>query len=281
MEACGEFLLADYTFIPSWDHSLAGLAGLWWDLTTSSIIATKTLKRHASPTPNASTDLPKAGQQSLQEMKDDIIHVLDRIWQNKRPDDIEGFNWKKRRPPLRYHPNTSVQSLEDTPHVYREKQTKMVDLRPHLARLIKASALPKPDWSLDKIQEALPPSELRWVSCFDYALRGTPEIPELIITSARGRVSCRLDVPKDMDRLTTDESPEIILRNRQELWDLFFLGQNDMNLFPGLKLEPAQRHFLGRADCPRQDFLKRYGKLLFRVLNDSVSSTVSCLSKYH
>ncbi|KAK0627931.1 hypothetical protein B0T14DRAFT_513555 [Immersiella caudata] len=277
MEACGEFLLADYTFIPSWDHSLAGLAGLWWDLTTSSIIATKTLHRHGSTTPGPKTDLSKAGQQSTREMKEEILHVLDRIWRQKKPDQTEGFNWKKRRPrlgpQLLYHPNTSVQSLEDTPHVYREKQTKTVNLRPHLARLIKAAALPKPDWSLETIHEALPPAELRWVSCFDYALSGRPEMPEVVIRSARGRVSCRLDVHQDMGNLAraTDQSPEAILGNRQELWDLFFLGQKDMSKFPGLKLSAEQTAFLSHArEKENQDFLKRYGKLLFRVLNDSL-----------
>ncbi|KAH7327720.1 hypothetical protein B0I35DRAFT_415566, partial [Stachybotrys elegans] len=332
MKACGEFLLADHTFIPSWDHSLAGLVGLWWDLTTSSIIAAKTLKRYttagtsdiqlkessadasgapagtsdiqlnesiadasgaptgtspiqlkdssvdASDAPKTRVDAPKAplktqktaiaGQQPEQ-MQKQIIKLVDRIWRGQKPADMEGFNWKKRRPGLRYHADSSVQSLEDTPDIYQLKHTKEIKLRPHLKKLISGNYLQEPHWTLEEIRSRLPAENLRWVSCIDYALSGTPEIPEVVISSARGRAFCRWNVCDGIKNTATESNLDSVLNHRQELWDLFFLGIKDMNKFPGLNLTADQKRFLGASEPSRKDFLERYRTSLFRVLHDS------------
>ncbi|KAK0711804.1 hypothetical protein B0H67DRAFT_301164 [Lasiosphaeris hirsuta] len=298
MKECGEFLLADHTFIPSWDHSLAGVVGLWWDLTTSSIIAAKTLESYTAAgtsgtrpkessadvngdtkvaettadgqKPSLKTQEISKTQQQPEQMQKEIAKLLDRIWRGKEPDDIEGFDWRKRRPRLRYHADSSVQSLEDTPQVYQLKQTKDIKLRPHLNRLIRNCYLPEPDWTLDTIGNRLVAGKLRWVSCIDYVLGGTPEIPEVVISSARGRAFCRWNVCDGMMDTPTEPNPAKVLNRRQELWDLFFLGTKDIDGLPGLRPTPDQKRFLGGSELLREDFLNRYRKSLFRVLHDSI-----------
>lgn len=206
--------------------------------------------------------------------QEELLVLLDKISRGKKPDDIEGFNWRKRRPGPLYHADTSVQSLEDTPHVYRLKQTHNVRLRPNIRQVINNNFLPEPDWSLRNIKECLRAEKLRHISCFDYALCGSPEIPEVALSSVRGRALCRWD-----NSSVVSKKVARVLKRRQELWDLYFLGEGDLRKFAGLKeVTEDQSNLLDVRDQnsgaarERLEFLEAYGNSLFRVLNDSVSA---------
>lgn len=320
---CKEFLLSDYTFIPSWDYSLAGLAGLWWDLTTSSIICARTLEHyvraleprldqivdHTGMTaerqeilksePESSQSgvaepavsqnrAPMSAQEKMislineiwpKERQEKLLDMVNRILRHSSPDEVEGFNWRKRRPWFLYHADTSVQSLEDSPQTYRLKQTHNVRLRPNIRKVIKVNFLPEADWKISTIHTSLPAEKLRHVSCIDYILCGTPKIPEIAISSVRGRASSRWDGTTQASGTESSMTIAKTLGRRQELWDLYFLGLrelNDMNLLRVLKPKDEQRELLAPSEDERKAndrkmFLDAYGKSLGRVLNDSVS----------
>jgi len=304
MEDCMNFQLADFTFIPSWDYSKACTAGLWWDLTTTSIICAKLLegyqpkltRRQPHSNRNASRGLFPFGSEknegegaeseedvatsdnavparslSLKQQVDfqKVIEVLEQIRHaGKPPGEItEGFSWKKRRPPLLYHADTYVQSLEDSPNVYKLKQTGSVKVRPNIKRFQQDNALAMPDWTLKTIDEALPAVKLRHVSCFDFALKSTdPNTPAIGISSISGRAD------RSWRRVAASECRRLAqLLERGNLWELYFLNAHHLHRdFPKLKKEDQ---LLLRDEDLRSRLFDAYRRPLLRVLNDSVSPT--------
>src|SRR5204863_990870 len=67
--------------------------------------------------------------------KEDIGKLLEFFHEKmKSAEDLEGFLWRDRRPRALYHADTTVQSLEDTPQVFKLKQTRNVNIRPNLKK---------------------------------------------------------------------------------------------------------------------------------------------------
>ena len=266
MRACRKFLLSDYTFAPSWDHSRAFVVGHWWDLTTSSIICRKMLsegliKRRLSLA--SSSDESDTGLPELSKGETKIIQLLERI-AGRSKEDPEIFNWEKRQPRIFYHPDTSVQSLEDTPNVFKLKQTSSVSVRPNIRRYFTEYALSPPDWSLETIQEIIPPADLRSVSCVDFYLKlNSYDTPELGI-NIKGRVDPTYWYPKK-----GNEDKEFLdfLNSNPGLWDFYFLGRHERH--PSHTTAPKSVKMLFQ-NGNGIDFLDRYSTSLFNILNDSV-----------
>ena len=297
MRACRKFLLSDYTFAPSWDHSRAFVVGRWWDLTTSSIICAKMLsgglvKRRLSlaSSPDESdtglrVDLEQTVMSSaikepcidssglkgfadneppeLSKGETKIIQLLERI-AGRSKEDPEIFNWEKRQPRIFYHPDTSVQSLEDTPNVFKLKQTSSVNVRPNIRRYFKEYALSPPDWSLETIQKIILPADLRSVSCVDFYLKvNSYDTPELGI-NIKGRVD-----PTYWDPKKGSEDKEFVdfLNSTPGLWDFYFLGRHERHPSHTTAPKSVKMWFQNGNGT---DFLDRYSTSLFNILNDSV-----------
>ena len=298
---CREFLLADYTFIPSWDYSKAGAVGLWWDLTTSSIICSRFLDeisrdREAEAFRKAhdqqDSDFPREAdtkaiappkidllvpeQKAITENLKAILNILEQLKRGKVSEEVEGYTWKKRRPNLRYHADTSVQSLEDTPQVYKIKQTHNIKLRPNFRRFMRENCLKPPNWTLIDIPETLPAVKLRHISVLDFTLSGTNNDPEILLSTIRGEAdrSWEKDASQ-VARLTK------VLKENPGLWDLYFL-----NGYETQPIAAQPRNGGGDLLCDlelRKTFFQSYQQSLFRVLNDSVSlhqSNLGCISNF-
>lgn len=153
MEACKEFLLADYTFAADFDASNPKTVAQWWDMTTSSIISWKILdgvmsedsaERQATFSQPAKSEHPKSKRhlaESSSATEDSIQTFVQCILKRLPPtEDLEGYSWIKRRPGSPYHDDAAVQSLEDTPQVYEQKQTN-ITIRTHLEKYFKDNAM--------------------------------------------------------------------------------------------------------------------------------------------
>ncbi|EXJ75798.1 uncharacterized protein A1O5_00305 [Cladophialophora psammophila CBS 110553] len=146
MEACKEFLLSDYTFAADFDASNPETVAQWWDMKTSSIISWKILDGLMSEnnaTKATFSQLVKAERKVVDKPSkiEETIQALTECIRQRLPpaEDMVGYSWRKRRPNLLYHADAAVQSLEDTPQVYDQKQ-KSVTVRTHIGKYFKDSA---------------------------------------------------------------------------------------------------------------------------------------------
>jgi len=166
LDACQEFLLADYTFIGSWDSSDKFMVSSWWDLLSSSILSATLLDRRLKLQDNEGRDLtqeeklhgmvegiettdvkdvssnqpgpilgvlgrkPSIGIR--EDTTDDVIkRLLDELGRvtTKQAEEREEFDWRSRRPQRICFPDTFTQSLEDTPELFQSKHLKNVSIR--------------------------------------------------------------------------------------------------------------------------------------------------------
>jgi hypothetical protein len=213
-------------------------------------------------------------QEQSESLRDDIKKILDFFHEKgKSTEDSEGFLWRNRRPRALYHADTTVQSLEDTPQVFKLKQTRNVNIRPNVKKYLKDHAMPSPDWSLESIESSIPSAKLRHVSCLDLALKadGSNAI-EIGVSSRKGRVDKSFWEAKG-----TSPREQLISLMETEgdsgLLDLYFLGKH--------KQHPKFTNFtetfksLLQNNQIRTQLLNDYQASLFSVLNDSVSKTNS------
>jgi hypothetical protein len=289
MDSCKKFLLADWTFIPSWDYSRAVAASLWWDLTTSSIICTQLLVdclRHTKRRNNSCEDIMKgpleiiaepestAGEEQiirlstgqekrLHEKLEKVLDVLE-LSKPKLLDENEGFTWKKRCPGMLFHPDTSVQSLQDTPQVFGLKQARNIQIRSNIKAFLRKNYLARlTDYSLGNIRSLIPARKLFHISCVDFSLAVTDsDMPEVGISLIRGRM--------DQGWLKHClHGPRVLklLGQKHELWDFYFLDPKiEHRCFA--KFKDPDKQFLKEA---RSEVLRAYGDSLLNVFNDSVS----------
>jgi hypothetical protein len=159
--------------------------------------------------------------------------------------------------------------VEDTPHVFKLKQTRNVHIRPNLQKYLDEHKLSCPDWSLENIYDKISPMKLLHTSCFDLALQaGGYETPVIGISAQKGRVDknfwetyAQSPAEKDMKQ-EIDKDPN--------LWILYFLGKPERHRnFAGLTKD--LRNQLQNVDF-RRFLLSKYQDSLFSVLNDSVST---------
>jgi hypothetical protein len=173
MDECQEFLLADYTFIGSWNQSNNLMISTWWDMLPSSILGATLLDRRLNLQVNDGPDLNQkvslmetpreiemtnandlglnqpSSVPGMPERKstikvgddtmDDIIkRLLDGIVRasTKQAEETEEFDWRCRRPQRIYYPDAFTQSLEDTPELFRSKQLKNVSIRSNIKKYL-------------------------------------------------------------------------------------------------------------------------------------------------
>lgn len=252
MEDCKEFLLADYTFAPTWDPSKASAEGLWWDLCTSSIISTKLLinaAKHAWGISDLDPDLcdqtalstKTSGlviqqgdifSEMIKEQKEKMTDLKNA--QRVNPDLRPGFTWRKLRPRARYHPDTFVQSLKDTPKLFQTKEEGEVSVRSWIARYLeKRHIIWDPIWKLADIKKKIPAEELRHTSVFDLSLSTSDnEVPKIGFPCITGRADSlwkkNTGLGRDQIQSIDDIAGEVKLRklSRPDPWDIYFLDKN-------------------------------------------------------
>jgi hypothetical protein len=159
--------------------------------------------------------------------------------------------------------------VEDTPQVFKLKQTRNVHIRPNVQKHLEDNKVSHPDWSLETISAAISPIKLLHTSCFDLALQADGyETPEIGISAQKGRVDKKFWETDAVSPVEKEMKQEI--DKDPNLWILYFLGKPERH-----------RNFAGftkdlRSQLQDEDFrrvlLKKYQASLFSVLNDSVST---------
>lgn len=84
------------------------------------------------------------------------------------------YRWRDYHPPLRFHPTTWLQSLDDTPgEMFVTTQTKNVELRKRITTYMFTKnddlSPDPPKWDISSVYEHLPPEDLQFVSTFDFS----------------------------------------------------------------------------------------------------------------
>lgn len=319
-EKCAEFMFTDYTFMASWNSSKPTTVGHWWDFITSSIVCAKMLDdgkldgklrslgyeeneeqgilgavsyanivsalgQMGSETHQAGTR-PGREHHPMAVIGQKQLEVLRRIYAFQQENSARladtVFDWRKRKPRMVYNSDTTVQSLEDTPGIYRIQQTSNVRLRPNIARYMESNIMPEPDYSLDTIKERVGASKLHHLSCFDLVMKADrSDLPEISEPIARGRADKTFwgDWAKSGATERERQQREDLLAlfdtknpNGSSLMDLYLIGKPDQH--PAYKKEIRSHPLLGDVNAAT-DLLSQYQESLFTVLNDSVRSSLS------
>jgi hypothetical protein len=159
-----------------------------------------------------------------------------------------------------------VQSLDDTPEVYKLKQTKDVVLRREIIRYLKKDVKP-PEWTLATMPDAVRPEELQFLSMFDLSLIDNftflqknisykkPNTLKFRLASLRqpGQ-SSQQDIPMEALELQGQNSQQYIPMEVLELQ-----GQSDQQDIP-MEVPTVQK----------RSPLQSYQETLLATLNDSV-----------
>lgn len=200
--ACFEFILADYTFMTSWDRGCKDMIGQWWDFEPNSVICStiidlkmgeklksapsesqaKNNKTH-EPDDQSMVDPPKNERQNtaegqalwdvLSEWKRDKALKQDRLVSVRSPSNTSGspFDWVKRKPARIYYPDVWIRSIDDTPGQFHSEETKKVQLGPKITRYLeKKNQLASPQYTKDNIRSDLRQHDISVFSAFDYTL---------------------------------------------------------------------------------------------------------------
>ena len=213
--------------------------------------------------------------QSASELIAELRQRIEELEQNNQE---TGFVWTHRLPRLLYHAETAVQSLEDTPSVFRLKQTKNVRVRRNIQKHFEQYRVGDPDWSLKTVRKAFTAPALRQISCIDFALSAdASDAPEIGRSINGGRVALRdrnfwRSVCGDRER--GDERGDLFYQLLQEhgndtgLLDLYFLGKPKKH--PDFSRFPKEFCDMLTDEDVMASFRDRYQDSLLRVLNDSV-----------
>jgi len=304
LENCKEFLLSDYTFMASWDSSKTTTVGQWWDFITSSIISTELVDRILDP------DAATPGERALEARSDRKIpiYLMARISVGTRltlltqtADDLDlnikvtkiyellernhkkskhrfGFDWRFPRPKPLYHADNIVQSLDDTPDIFKLKHTLNIPLRSNIVKYREHNAVHDEDWSLDNIKQSVGPSKLHHISCFDFALMvDANNLPEISKPILHGRAdedfwknwkSTDLMGSEQLMRLLQWEpSPG----KTSSIMDLYLLGKLADHPEFSQNFDQQEKYILNDPVL-RGRLLQDYQESLSTVLNDSVST---------
>jgi hypothetical protein len=209
-------------------------------------------------------------QEQSESLKDEMRKILDVLHEKvKSAEDTEGFLWRDRRPRALYHADTTVQSLEDTPQVFKLKQTRNINIRPNVKKYLNDNAMPYPDWSLESIETSIPSAKLRHVSCLDLALKADgSDANEIGISSRKGRIDKGF-WKASFNSLCEEFINLMETEGDSSLWDLYFIGKHERH--PGFASFTETFQGLLQNVQIRTQLLRDYQASLFSVLNDSVS----------
>jgi hypothetical protein len=321
LEACNEFLLADYTFAGTWDGSNRLAISQWWDLLPTSIFAStlldwrlqknvelpsnslangkqekvvgvgeevngnKITPNKAAPAPGTLTRKP-----TTKKKDDNIDEFIKRLTDSfaraskKKVEEEDEFDWRSRKPPRLTFSDIFVQSLEDSPDLFRSKQLKNVKIRSNIEKYLKKRnndfPMPEPDWSLDTAAGKIKAEELVYLSCYDISCDKDPASePQISIRSREGgwyphygqelynllfdevgRVS---DHKRSIKSAEQEMPPDVRM-----LWFLFLNGGADRYTKFGKLSATLQKKLQDTA--LRKEVLSKYQASLFSLLNDSV-----------
>ncbi|KAH7416666.1 hypothetical protein BKA64DRAFT_272574 [Cadophora sp. MPI-SDFR-AT-0126] len=112
------------------------------------------------------------------EKQDALIQAL-----AKQSDNAFAFDWTRCEPPVPFHPATWLQSLDDTPELFRSTETRRVHLRSELERYLNVPrgielnqrrgsiVEPAPDWTAGNISDKFEGDELMYISIYDIGLK--------------------------------------------------------------------------------------------------------------
>lgn len=224
-KSCREFKVADFTFMASFGQSKYNAVGQWWDAAISSITCASllehckkadvfrsvTMQNESSDTSHSVNlvevkhsrsgclrlslrdglsgvvEYSNSAKGDKEPLKDDIRRIFALLEKQTKPqEESEGFVWTKRQLSRLYHPDTSVQSLEDTPLIFELKQARDVFIRSNISQYLEMNGVyGPPDWTLQNIKEKILAHTLLYMSYFDLALRTNDDDgPEIGIASS-------------------------------------------------------------------------------------------------
>ncbi|KAI9728899.1 MAG: hypothetical protein M1834_007157 [Cirrosporium novae-zelandiae] len=242
---CFEFLLSDYSFTPSWDRSNPTMVSDLWDIYSSSVICatlldsiSKELKRPRAIAENDSpkiesdqpeaenelkTEPPRKPEQPTRELRseddkillsmNDIQRLLNLGSQSHTV--VTELKWMAFQPigyAETFFPDWMLQSLDDSPEMFRQKQLEKVRLRSEMKRYFEKHETQSPsssaesDWSIQNMHDRFNTIETSVVSVFDFSLVRRDDSNSLIHISATiTRPPTSTVAPA---RLTSIESPK-------------------------------------------------------------------------
>ena len=284
LDACKQFLMTDFTFMSSWDSSKPTTIGHWWDFGTSCIVAAELLnhmmlKCRSSQQAETGSLTDSGGHLTgtahtapASRMEKELEASLSKIYDlMKKMNKIEPdyFDWHSRRPMPLYHADTTVQSLEDTPELYRRKQTDKVELQTNIKKFMAINEMPVSEWSLDTIKTSIGASKLHHLSCFDLAITvDCNDLPEISKPIAHGRANTSF-----WDNWTGTDSRSKALVNmltadKEGLMDLYLIGKPKEHV--RFKTWQKEVQSMLTDDRLRRELQDAYQEALFMVLNDSL-----------
>ncbi|RFU28998.1 hypothetical protein B7463_g7345, partial [Scytalidium lignicola] len=312
---CFEFLASDYTFLPSWDTSKREMLRQWWDYDVSSIVCATLLDlkikalepvaqrrrsvvanrfpgqtsqtRYQSPVKNDKRVQSESAEfDRLYEMLETQMmfqkSLLETL-QKRDPTELSSkYDWTGVKPGWgeNLHPQTWVQSLDDTPEKFREAQLRKVQLRSEVKKYLRRKngneEVPIRNWSIGEIYTQIPIKDVLYLSFFDLTLG---KASTFYIKSRGGRAN-PLQIPQEFTgndnqlMYLFDEAQKVELSERNDstrnssLWSCYL--ENRVKGYPYLdKIHPRAEEILANPKI-RQSLLTKFLSDIHTVLDDSM-----------
>jgi hypothetical protein len=251
------------------------------------------MPRAQSPRPGGEIRIPVENAQreaKMYELVERQMRLLDRLL-NPKVGIMSDYDWTKVKTKRGefYHPAAWVQSLDDTPEIFREEQTRKVQLRSEVKKYLHKKnngKVVKPrTWTLENIEEELPPNELIFFNCFHVKIstnyEGTLAFslsasfgrvkPEIVFyENEEGEMSGSLFVPGN----DVEEGDSSGSNHGNTLWS-YWLENRVMDYPYYNKLNPKAKEKLN-DEKTRVNVMQHYQSDILATMNDSVSLIVSC-----
>jgi hypothetical protein len=104
-------------------------------------------------------------QKAMLSRLSDLLEAFRQANKSFRP-----FNWKGYQPPVLYHDSAFFNSLDDSPQLFGQSETKRVQLRDNLKRYLNdhdAVSMSIPAWSIDDLEDRFPVDDIGFLSVVD------------------------------------------------------------------------------------------------------------------
>lgn len=194
-------------------------------------------------------------------LREFILQVRQEVAQSEQGSGFSStvFDWMSCKPIQLYHLKAWVRSLDDTPEVFKSKQTKSVVLRREIIRYLTnlhgQSSNSPPEWTLKTIFEDIPPEDLQFLSVFDLSLE-----KDFTFTSER----MSYEEPRTLEFRSTGLSDQPRFNSPQDIPSNIAGFQGSSPSSPLAFQGSSPLAFQGQSS------LKSYQKTLLATLSDSV-----------
>ncbi|RDW66529.1 hypothetical protein BP6252_10164 [Coleophoma cylindrospora] len=208
------FMLSDYSFMTSWDRADSDMIAKWWDIEPTAVICATLLdlklegklmsaiSQTAADGISQSLHIQEIGGRNISAAAKDFSEeesVRDLLLQIKRAQEdsnkqylqqikqflaqktvgadsaIRVFDWMASKPADQYHSHWIVQSLDDTPEVYKASSIKdlpsRLDIKRYLSSRKKLELANVDEYTSTNIRSKLSPLDVSRVSTFGFRLK--------------------------------------------------------------------------------------------------------------